>query len=516
MKQVSNKTEIDERWSALITNTSAVRAISSAIEGTIGPKGLDTLLVDKFGDIVVTNAGVTILEKMEVNHPAAKMLINLAQSQHKKIGDGTTTAVIMASAIIKEGVDKILKGVPPAKIITGIKLAGEKVIQLLDKYAQKLNSFNDPFFYKVAFIAGREKEEIAKLIVKLAQLIGEERLFKEEFKLVDHIIAKPYVESQVFEGIIISRSKINEEMPQKIKDVVVLCIYDELAPQNLQPEILKTEEGIRKFMELQESFRSNLSKLSSLGVNFIATARSIDPIAEEFMVEKGIMGVKRVSRRELESLARFTGARIVRCTTILEKTVEELSGIIGFAEFIEEDKNLNFIKLKGGKGEKMATLIVGGATEEVIEEKERIAKDSASALQAAWQGGVVPGEGAVEFFIALKLEEFKRTLSDLSSAGVECVIEGLVSPIRQILNNAGFSPLEKSTLLARAQLESENPALGIDCDSGKIINLWEEGIVDPLPVKKCAFQTALEVACTILRINTIIKMQDKNKGEMGL
>lgn len=192
----SSAQEVDERLAALITNSNAIRAVSSAVEGTIGPKGLDIMLVDRFGEVTITNDGVTILRQMDVNHPAAKMLINIAKAQQEEVGDGTTTATIMAGTLVAEGVNQILKGVPVIRVIEGIKYGINKAQDILKSNIKPVKDIKDPALKSVALIAGREHEDIAELVTQAAELIGEEKLKENIFKLKDTIIARARAENE--------------------------------------------------------------------------------------------------------------------------------------------------------------------------------------------------------------------------------------------------------------------------------------------------------------------------------
>ncbi|WP_333594822.1 TCP-1/cpn60 chaperonin family protein, partial [Anaerospora hongkongensis] len=206
--------EVDERLAALITNANAVRAITAAVEGTIGPKGLDTMLVDRFGEVIITNDGVTILDKMDVNHPAAKMLINTAKAQQAEVGDGTTTATIMAGGLVAEGVNQVLRGVPVARVIEGVKFGIAQALEHVAANCRRVEDLQDPILSNIAMIAGREHQDIADLVVKAARLIGVEKLAENNFKLADIITAQEGAANEVFLGVIVDKERMNKEMPK--------------------------------------------------------------------------------------------------------------------------------------------------------------------------------------------------------------------------------------------------------------------------------------------------------------
>lgn len=505
IKQAAN--EADERLSALINNATAVEAISLAVEGTIGPKGLDTMLVDKFGNVIVTNDGVTILEEMDVSHPAARMLINIAKAQEAKIGDGTTTATIMAGALVKEGVNQVQKGVPVTRIIDGIKIGLRQAQAEISHSTRYLQGVDDPFLKNVALVAGRGQEDIAQLIVDAVGMLGWEKLRSPDFKLVKTVKAVEGAQSEVFLGILLNKQPLNKQMPQKLEEVPILVLDDALEPEKIGEEALASEAGFNKYLELQEQFVQNMQKIVQAGVKLVLVDRNVADLAEEMLTDAGIMVVQRVPNSELQKAAEHTGARLLK-RTFLRKSTEELFTYLGFAQKVYQDHQLEQIKIVGGTGKPLATILVGAATEEVLEERERIAKDAASAVQAAVQGGIVPGGGALELTLSRKLESLRHTTKGMPAYGVDCVLEALKRPLAQIVTNAGFNALEAVGDVTAAQVEQDKDSLAIDCDTGKVVDMLELGVLDPALVKKHALQAAGEVAEAILRINTIIKKKE--------
>lgn len=514
LKQGPGGSEVDEKLAALITNANAVRAIASAVEGTIGPKGLDTMLVDRFGEVVITNDGITILTKMDVNHPAARMVINTAKAQEEEVGDGTTTTTIMAAALLSEGVTHALKGVPVTRIIEGIKIAIKKALELMEEKARPLKGLDDPMLRRVAYIAGRERDDIADLVVAAARMIGEEKLKEEAFKLSDIILAQEGAENEVFTGVILSKQRMSKQMPERVTNARILIVDDALEPEQVEEEALGTEAGFSRYLELQEEFKRNISKLIKMGVNVIFVDRGVHDVAEELLTDANVMVVERVASEDLRRAAEHTGARPIKRTG-LKKSPEDIEKYLGAADLVYEDEKLEHIRIVGGKGKPMATILVGAATEEVVGERERIAKDAASAVQAAVKGGIVPGGGAVEIAIARELEKLKASMRGMTAYGAACVVEALKKPLAQIVANAGFNQLEKVGDVIAAQSERNCDSLAIDCDTGNVADMYELGVVDPKLVKTHALKAAGEIAEAILRIDTIIKKKDEGSGEQG-
>lgn len=513
VKQVTQGAEVDERLAALITNVNAVRAIASAVEGTIGSKGLDTMLVDRFGDVVITNDGITILTKMDVNHPAAKMVINTAKAQEEEVGDGTTTATIMAGALLAEGLNQVIKGVPVIRVIEGVRFGVRTAVAAVREKARQVAGVDDPLLRRVALVAGREHEDIADLVVEAARLIGREKLGDPGFKLLDTVLAEQGADNEVFLGVIVDKERLNKQMPREVADAKILIVDDALEPEEVEDEALATETGFTKLMEYREEFSRNLHKLVAMGVNVIMVDRGVEDIAEEILTDAGVMVLSRVSSRELRKAAEHTGAKLVK-RTALRKEAAELVKYLGSADKVYEDEKLEHVRVIGGQGKPMATILVGAATREVVGERERIAKDAAAAVQAAVKAGIVPGGGSIELAVMREVERAKSRLKGMSAYGVDCVIEALRKPFSQIVANAGFNPLEKIGDVLAAQTAQGSDSVSVDCDTGELADMWEMGVVDPALVKTHALWAAGEIGEAILRIDTIIKMKDQS-GEKG-
>lgn len=498
--------ETDDRLAALHTNAHAVKAIASAVEGTLGPKGLDTMLVDSSGEVIITNDGVTILNKMEVNHPAAKMLIQVARSQQNEIGDGTTTATILSSELLSEAVSQIDKGVPIPKVIFGLKEGIKTAIEILKERSRPVEGLDDQWLYQVAYIAGREQEDIARLIVNAAKLVGKEKLRDIHYKFSESIVAHEGSENELISGLILNKRRMNLQMPKKIEDAKILIIQDALEPEEIDDEALGTEIGFSKYLEYKETFKRNLQKTIELGVQVIAVDRGIDPIAEEFCTDHGIMIIQRLLSSELKLLTEHTGARAIKRTG-LGKTIDELKTYLGRAEQVFEDERLEKTRIINGAGKPMATILVGASTGEIVDERERIAKDAASSVQATVRSGYVPGGGSIELFIARELEKYREQVKGMEGFGIYSVAVALRKPLAQIVLNAGFNSLEKVEEVKAAQMEQKKDSIAIHTDTGQLLDMETAGIIDPVLVKIHALKAAGEIAEAILRIHTIIRMK---------
>lgn len=503
----------DERHSTLINNSNAVRAVTSAVEGTLGPKGLDVMLVGPRGEVVITNDGVTILDKMDVTHPAARLLIQVARAQQEKIGDGTTTATVLAGALVQEGVAQIVRGVPASKVVEGMRQGIEMALRFLSERVRVIEGLDDPLLERTAFVAGRERRDMVDLVMEAAYKAGIDRLRDPSYSLADSVVALENAENEVYEGILLRQKPLFTREQQQYNDAGVLVLLDSLEPDELDEEVLTTEAGFARYMDLRKVFAADLERLSDLSVKLILLEKGIHPDAEQFCLDHGIMVVPRVSRADLRRVCDMTGAVPVR-RTALHKDPAQLASVLGYTPQAAYDETLQRVRLQGGDaGERVVTIIVGASTSEVVGEAARIACDAASALQAAVAGGVLPGGGTSELAVSYELERHREVQKGMEAFGIEAVSTALRRPMSQILLNAGYNPLEKMEEVRAAQIRLGTDSMGIDCDTGIVISYEDKGIVDPAPVKLHGLRAAGEVAAAVLRIHHVIKMRETGSSE---
>lgn len=512
IKQASKGSDVDERLAALLANAGAIRTVASAVEGTIGPKGLNCMLVDRFGDVIITNDGSAILDKIDVNHPASRMLINTAKAQDEEVGDGTTTVTVLASALVTEGANHIARGVPVTRVIDGLQLGVAKALSFINSQAKEVEGFDDPSLLMAARVSARGQEDLAELAVNAAKLVGKEKLAEPAFKLSDTVVAKEGAENEVFFGLIIDKERMSKQMPVSAENVKVLVVDDAIEPEKIEDDALATEAGFSKYMALQAEFRQNLKKIIELGIRFVVAAKAIDDAAEEIFTDAGIIAIRRLSSRDINRLVEHTGARPIKRSG-LKKDAAELEKFLGKCDRVYEDEHLEHIRVVGGAGKPAATILVGASTQEVKEERDRIARDAAAAVQAAVLGGVVPGGGSIELAAAKKVGELRQEVRGMTAYGVDCVAEALKRPLMQIVANAGFNPLEKVEDVIAAQAKDGKISLAIDCDTGELADMFELGVIDPAKVKIHALKAAGEVAEAVLRINIIIRKRDDGAGK---
>lgn len=494
------------RLSALEGNAAAIAAVAAAVGGTLGPRGLNSMLVDRHGDVTITNDGSTILEKIEVNHPAARLLIGAARAQDEQVGDGTTTATIIAAALVAEGVKQVQRGVPINRIVEGMRRGLDAAMAALRAAARPV-TLDDPLLRQAALIAGRGEEDLADLVLQAARQIPEDLLLRDPaFRLGRVISAIPGADNEVLQGLIIEKQRMSKQMPLEVTPARILLVDDALEPAELEQEALATEAGFQRYLQLHGEFIDQLGRLRELGINCVMTQRGISDAAEELLVDQGILAVRRVTRRDLARVAAHTGARPIK-RAALRKAPAELAAAVGRAERVTEDERHGHLRITGGAGENTATIVVGAATTEVRDERLRIAADAAAAVQAGLRGGLLPGGGAAEIAALAAVHEARAGAAGMAAYGVDCVIEALKRPLAQIITNAGYNPLEKvEEVVAHS---GKAAAMALDCDTGELADMFDLGVVDAAPVKLHALQAAGEVAACILRISTVIRKKDE-------
>lgn len=501
-------------FSILESNVNAIKSVSSIVETTIGPKGLDTMMVDEDGNSLVTNAGAAILSKMKIDHPVARMMVKVARAQQEKVGDGTTTATLLTAALVEEGAKQILRGVPTQKVVAGIEQGIGFAIKKITERSYAIQGLEDEWLNRIALTASRGNEDLTLSVIDASQMIGLEKLLDKRFRLADCVVAHPQADSIVFMGIFVQQSRMNPQMPTYKKDVSVLLLADSLVPELLAEEALSTEAGISKQEQLMDEFAAICKKIVELNVGLVVTTGAVHRLAEEILTDADVIVVSNVDERSLVRVAEHTGARPIKRNG-LRKTTTDLQAILGSCEEVEDDELLNWIRISGGKGKEVATILVGAATEEVVEERERICKDTASAVQAAAREGFVPGGGAIELAVACELEQYVHKIQGLERYGIAVVAEALHRPIYHVIANAGFNPLEKVEEIKRNQKKTRSFSLGLNCENGVVSDMIDLGVVDPLLIKCNALQTAAEVSATILRIHNMVSMQPANYSEMS-
>ncbi len=490
----------------LRTNIAAVRAIVETVAGTLGPKGLDVLLVDDIGRITLTNDGVEILSQLDAQHPAARLVIQAAVAQDRAVGDGTTTATVLAGALLDAGLDAIERGIAVNPLLAGLKAGVRAATEAMEVMAKPIGNLDDPRLIAATRIAARGDESIADVVLEAARQIGAERLRSGELRLGELVLSQVGTPHRCMGGLLIGKLPLQLPPEDFERTGGIFVLADHLEPETIDAQALGTEGGFTRFLEAQESLRRGVELLVKAGVVLVVCEKGIAPIAEDMLAEAGIVALQRVLRRDSERIVSFTAARPARRRS-LERPAEILGEYLGQAT-VQYDRSTNRVILTAGAGLPMATILVGAVNTDVAAELERVAIDAAGALQSALRGGTVTGGGVAEFVAARPVMALAARTEGLTRYGIEAAAIALRRPLAQIALNSGFSGFELVARLEAVQERTGNYTLGLDCDSGELVDLEAAGVVDPLLVKTHALAAAAEIAERILRIQTVVRKRE--------
>jgi thermosome len=507
-------------------NITAARAIAEAVRTTLGPRGMDKMLVDNLGDVIITNDGVTILQEMDVEHPAAKMMVEIAKAQENEVGDGTTTAVMLAGELLKKAEEMLDQDVHPTVIAAGYRKAAEKAGKILDEMATKVSKDDDKTLKRIAITSMSSKgsemkgEKLADLCVQAVKQITEE----ENGDLVadiDNIKVEKKsggssADSELIKGIIIDKDVVHPGMPKRVAKakIALLACALEVKETETDAEIRITDpQQLKAFLQEEERMlREMVDQIKKTGANVVICQKGIDDVAQHFLAKAGIMAARRVKESDMEKLVRATGAKEV--TNLKDLTVDDL----GSADLVEERKVAGdeMIFIEGCKDPKAVSLLVRGGTEHVVDEVERAVHDSISVISAAIEDGkIVAGGGAPETEVAKQLRDYAETVGGREALAVNAFADALEIVPRTLAENAGLDPIDILVQLRADHGKPSGREIGLDVLSGKVTNTMKLGIVEPLRVKTQAIKSASEAAEMILRIDDVIAAGKLEKGGGG-
>ena len=508
---------------AMRNNIMAVRAIAEILKTTYGPKGMDKMLVDSLGDITITNDGATILDKMEIQHPAAKMLVQIAKGQDEEAGDGTKSAVIFAGELLREAEKLLDKNIHPTIIIEGYKKALSRALEVLDGIAETVSIDDTEKLMKVALTSLNSKavkdarEHLAKIAVEAVRAIAEQRDAKWYVDLNNVQIIKKHggslFDTQLVRGIVLDKEVVHPDMPRRVENakIAVLDTPLEIEKPEIDLEIsITSPELIQRLMEKQEKILAEkVEKIAATGANVVITQKGIDEVAQHYLAKKGILAVRRVKRSDIEKIARATGAKIV--TSVRDLKPEDL----GYAELVEERKvgEDKMVFIEGAKNPKSVTILIRGGFERLVDEAERAIRDALSAVaDAVMDGKIIAGGGSGEMEVAKGLTEFAKTLSGRERLAVEAFARAVEALPQTLAYNAGHDPIE-ALMKLRKEHEQGRKWAGVDIETGEPADMWERGVVEPVRVRANALKAGTEVATLILRIDDVIAAKRTEEEE---
>ena len=495
-------------------NIMAAKVVAETVRTTLGPKGMDKMLVDSLGDVVVTNDGVTILEEMTLEHPAAKMIVEVAKTQEDEVGDGTTTAVVIAGELLKRAEDLLEQNIHPTVIAKGYRLATDRAQEILQAIAKPVSEKDVEMLKQIAATAmtgkGAEsaKEKLAELAVKAVLQVMEKQERSISINLDDIKIEKKtgssFNESELINGIVLDKERVHSGMPKSVRNAKIALIDSALEIKNteIDAKIQITDPSqLQAFLHQEESMlRAMVDKVHQSGATVLLCQKGIDDLAQHFLAKKGIYAVRRVKKSDMEKLARATGAAIVTNLDDLSKKDLGNAGVV--EELRVGDEQMTYVR--DCRNAKSVTLLVRGGTEHVVDEIKRAMEDAVGDIASAIKvGKVVAGAGAVEIEVARRVKKYADSLSGREQLAVKAFADALEIIPRTLAENAGLDPIDVLTDLKAAHDKGMLWA-GINVFTGKTMDAWKEGVIEPLKIKTQALSSASEVAVMILRIDDVI------------
>ncbi|MCH7568064.1 MAG: TCP-1/cpn60 chaperonin family protein [Nanoarchaeota archaeon] len=500
-------------------NILAAKVVADIVKTTLGPKGMDKMLVDSAGNIIVTNDGVTILDEMEIDHPAAKMIVDITKTQESEVGDGTTTVAMLAGKLL-ENAEKLLdKRIHPTVIVKGYKLAAEKSKEYLEEISFPVEDKEVLKNIAMTAMTGKgaegNREKLSELIISAIDQVGSGKDVNIEDIKIQKLKGDSVEDSELIRGVIIDKEAANETMPKKVENAKIVLIDFPLELKSPETETkisVSTPEQLQSFIESEERILKEMTdKVINSGANVVFCQKGIDDVAQYYLAKAGIFACRRVAKSDMEKLARATSSKII---SNLEGLTEEN---FGYAETVEEIKKGGdaMTYVKGCRNPKAVTILVRGSTEHVVDETERAIKDGLGDVVAAVKDGkVVAGGGAVEIELASRLRKFSRTLTGREQLAVEEFAQALESIPEALAENAGMDPINVLTELKQKH-ESGLVKYGLNLFNSGIEDCFAAGIIEPLKVKKQAISSASEVATMILRIDDVLISSGSSSGAAG-
>jgi len=503
-------------------NIAAAKAVADAVRTTLGPKGMDKMLVDNLGDIVITNDGVTILEEMQIEHPAAKMLVEVAKTQNEEVGDGTTTAAILAGELLKKAEGLLEQNIHTTVITRGYKLAREKALEVLEKIAEDIKPEDTEKLIKIAITsmsgkgAERASEHLAKLAVEAVKTVMERNgnkieIDKENIKL-EKKQGGSSDDTELIRGVLIDKEVVHSGMPKRIKNAKIVLLDSSLEIEKTETEAqiqITSPDQLQTFLDQEEKILKNMvEKVSASGCNVLFCQKGIDDIAQHYLAKKGILAARRVKKSDMDKLARATGGKIVSNLSDLDEND------LGFAGTVEEKKIVGeqMVFVRECKNPKSVSILIRGGTEHVVDEVERSIEDALGSITSALEvGKIVAGGGSPEEAVAKELREFAQSFSGREQLAILAFSEAMEIIPRTLAENAGLDPIDILVEIRSAH-EDNKYTYGVDVDIGKIVDMKSKGVIEPLKIKTQAIKSAAEATEMILRIDDIISAGKLNRG----
>jgi thermosome len=511
MKEGSSRSRGKE---ALHSNIMAAKVIAEAVKSTLGPKGMDKMLVDSLGDVTITSDGRTILDEIDVEHPAAKMMVEVAKTQDDEVGDGTTTAVIVAGELLSKAEDLLNKNVHPTVVIDGYRKAADKALETLEKIAIKVSPLDKEPLKKVAMtsmaskLVAENRDMLADIavdaILYVTQKVGEEYRADLDDIMVEKKPGESITDTKLIKGLVIDKEVVHPGMPKRVEKakIALLDMALEVEKTEFDAKInIENPDQMEAFLHEEENMLKDMvEKIAATEANVVICQKGIDDMIQHFLSRKGIVALRRAKKSDMEKLAKATGGKVV--SNLQDMTKKDL----GYAAIVEErkigDDKMTFIE--GCKNPRSVAILIRGGTERIVDEAERSIHDALCVVRDVVQEPkIVVGGGSPEVEVARALREFAETLPGREQLAVLGYADAVESVPTALGENAGLDPIDIVSDL-RARHEKGEKWAGVDVFEGKVTDMEKQNVYEPLAVKKQIIKSATEAACMILKIDDII------------
>ena len=496
-------------------NIAAARIIGEVLKTTLGPRGMDKMLIDSLGDITITNDGAAILDEIEVEHPAAKMMVEVAKTQDDMVGDGTTTAVVLAGELLKKAEELLDQNIHPTVIVSGYRKAAQKAVEIINKIAKPVDIEDRETLRKVALTSmaskavGTAREHLAEIAIDAVKQIVEQR-GERRVADIDNIqiikkTGKGLLESQLVKGVIIDKEVVHSGMPKKVENakIALLDCPLEIEKTEFSAEIrIRDPTQMKAFLDQEtQMLKEMVEKIKAAGANVVFCQKGIDDMAQHFLAKEGILAARRIKQSDMEKLARATGGRIV--TDLDDLTPQDL-GKAGLVEErkIGEDK---MIFVEECTNPRSVAILIRAGLERMVDEAERAMTDALSVVSDVVENSkIVAGGGAVEVEVAKELRDYATKVGGREQLAIEAFADSIEIVPRTLAENAGLEPIDIIVELRAAHEKTDGYYMGVNVFTGKVEDMYNTGVVEPVIVKEQAVKSAAESASMILRIDDVI------------
>jgi thermosome len=498
-------------------NITAAKTIAEIVRTSLGPRGMDKMLVNNIGDVTITNDGATILKEMDVQHPAAKMMVEISKATDNEVGDGTTSTVVLAGSLLSKAEELIAKNVHPTVIVDGYRIASEKAIEILKNASTKVDPTDRQMLGKIARTSMASKlvsvnaEPLSRIVVDAVIAIAEKasddsnnlRVDADSIK-VEKKAGGSIEDTKLIQGIVLDKEVVHGGMPKRIEDakIALLNAALEIEKTEMSAEIrISDPQQMQMFLEEENRMlKSMVDKISTSGANVLLCQKGIDDLVQHYLAKEGILAVRRVKESDMNNLAKATEGRVL-------SNIDELSEAdLGYAKVVEERKveTDKWVFVEGCKNPKAVSILVRGGSQRVVDEAERSVHDAIMVVKDVLEYPYITvGAGAPEVYISQKIREWSASLSGRSQLAAERFADSIEEIAIALAENAGMDPLDTQTQL-RAKAALAKPKYGVDVINGKVADMAAKDIYEPLKVKEQVISAATEASSMILRIDDVI------------